>query len=391
MSGAAGTIRLKPGRDASVRRFHPWIFSGGAEKPEGNLVPGDVVKVVSDSNQPLGVGHFSGGSILVKMLAYEDCEINADFWRSRIQRAAALRETLGLIDSRTTNCFRLINAEGDGLPGLIVDLYADTAVLQAQSEGMERAKTEIAEALMAVLGNKIKNIYFKPHARTQSGESGSYLVGAKSEAQIVENDRRFLVDWERGQKTGFFLDQRCNRQLIADLCADRRVLNLFSYTGGFSIYALTAGAAAVDSVDSSKPAIEILEANVRLNEIKGKHSGHCVDCFDFLKSGVGDYDLVIVDPPAFVKHKDSLKSGLKGYTEINSLALKALKPGGLFFTFSCSQLVDDEAFLRSVSIAGQQAGRPMKKIFSLRSAPCHAVSLYHPEGHYLKGFGFFVD
>lgn len=390
MNKGLATIKLKPGRDASVRRFHPWVFSGGAHKPDQSLAPGDIVRVVSDSNQTLGMGHFLGGSIIVKMLAFEECRIDSEFWRRRISEAAALRDRLGLLHSTETNCFRLVNAEGDGLPGLIVDIYGDTAVIQAQSEGMEAARDEVAGALAEVLKSRIKNIFFKPHGKAQGDAAGQYLLGSKSEALAVENGRRFFVDWEKGQKTGFFLDQRDNRRLISELSSGARVLNLFSYTGGFSIYALTAGAVEVDSVDSSKPAVQILDQNAALNNVSDRHHSHAVDCFTFLENASAAYDIVIVDPPAFVKHKDSIKSGLKGYTEINALALRALKPDGLFFTFSCSQLVDEEAFLRAVSIAGQQSGRTMRKIYSLRSAPCHAVSLYHPEGHYLKGFGFYA-
>lgn len=380
MNSSLPHIILKSGRDASLRRRHPWVFSGAIERIEKSAQDGDFVEVRTADGEVLGRGHYAPGSIAVKMLSWNDTFKLENGIRERIRKAAQLRSSLGLLESATTTGFRLINAEGDELPGLVVDFYGSTAVIQFHSTGMVRCADTIVQALREVLGSKLAGIYDKT-----TEEGGRYLWGEPGPREFFENGHRFLVDWESGQKTGFFLDQRDNRALLKSLCAGRKVLNCFSYTGGFSIYALAGGAVEVVSVDSSQAALATLEENLKRNHFQGKHRSVQADCLQYLQKLEDHYDAVVLDPPAFVKHRGALKGGIKGYDTINHLAIKQIQRGGLLFTFSCSQLLERADFFDVVHRAALRAGREARILYELHQAACHPISLFHPEGAYLKG------
>ena len=392
-------VFLKRGRDESLRRFHPWVFSGAVAQVQGSPAEGDIVGVYSAEGQFLASGHWQIGSIAVRILSFDADPTAPDFWINSISRAFSVRQAVNL-PSENTTCFRLIHGEGDGLPGLIVDWYDGVCVMQAHSVGMFRSKGQICEALKAVFGERLKAVYDKSSG-TAPFKAGLELVDGylyrapgfeASETVVLENGRKFLVNWEEGQKTGFFLDQRDNRALVGKYAAGRRVLNLFCYTGGFSIYAQTAGAGLVDSVDSSAKAISLVERNLQLNSGEAEVHNYCEDAIDFLhKIPEGKYDLMIVDPPAFAKHRGALHNALRAYQRLNAAAIEKVAPGGLVFTFSCSQVVDKITFANTVFSAAAQTGRSVRILDRLCQGADHPVSIYHPEGEYLKGLLLYVE
>ncbi len=383
-------IILKRGRDASLRRYHPWVFSGAIADVVGNPAEGDLVPVYSAEGELLATGHYQIGSIAVRVLSFSGDPTAPGFWKDAIARALAVRRASNL---QGTDCFRLVHGEGDGLPGLIIDWYDGVCVLQAHSVGMFRAKKQILAALQEVFGDSLKAVYDKSSG-TAPFKAGLELVDGylykapgfeASEYVVHENGHSFLVNWEEGQKTGFFLDQRENRALVARYAPGKRVLNLFCYTGGFSIYALAAGATKVDSVDSSEKAISLLERNVALGGFSN-HTSYCTDAIDFLRDvPFGEYDIIIVDPPAFAKHRGALQNALRAYQRLNAAAISKVAPGGLVFTFSCSQVVDRTAFGLMAFSASADSGRGVRVLGRLSQGPDHPVSIYHPEGEYLKG------
>ncbi|MBC6608179.1 class I SAM-dependent rRNA methyltransferase [Hymenobacter sp. BT188] len=410
-------VILKPGKDQSLRRLHPWVFSGAIARMQGQPQEGEVVIVHASNGEQLGVGHYAPGSIAVRMLGFgpEATEPDAAFWEGKLRNAYQLRQRLGLTTqgnnssqptagkslqsakADATDVYRLIHAEGDGLPGLIVDVYGDVAVLQAHSAGMYLARPQIAEALKAVLGDKLRAIYDKSAetvpAKAAPEAKNGYLLGSSTgtEHLVHENAHPFAVDWETGQKTGFFIDQRDNRDLLARYSAGRRVLNTFCYTGGFSVYALQAGATLVHSVDSSKRAIELTERNAALTGLEDKHAAYAQDVFTFMKASEEQYDLIVLDPPAFAKHLSARHNALMGYKRLNAAGLRRIAPGGILFTFSCSQVVSRELFQGAVLAAAIEAGRQVRVLHHLTQPADHPVSLFHPEGEYLKGLVLAVE
>ncbi len=395
-------VFLKYGKDESLRRYHPWIFSGAIHHFSDELEDGELVEVYASTPRPdhsgfdyefIAVGHYQVGSIMVRVLSFEQEEINQQFYEKRIRAAYEMRRTLRLGGSS----FRLVHGEGDSLPGLVIDVYNQTAVMQAHSVGMHRQRKMIAAALKAVLGDAIDNIYYKSettlaYAAEADGGNG-FLLGGKADDVAEENGLKFHVDWLRGQKTGFFVDQRDNRALLERYSRDRRVLNMFCYTGGFSFYALRGGATLVHSVDSSQKAIDLTRANVELNfPSDPRHEAFCEDAFKYLDTIQPDaYDLIVLDPPAFAKHKDALRNALKGYTRLNYKAFQKLPAGGILFTFSCSQAVNKDQFRAAVFTAAAQAGRRVRILHQLHQPADHPINIYHPEGEYLKGLVLYVE
>lgn len=394
-------ITLKKHREESLLRFHPWVFSGAIAEIGGSPAEGDLVGVYSSEGKFLACGHYQIGSIAVRVLSFTTDKLGEDFWYDMIARAYEVRTAVGLADSETTNCYRLVHGEGDNLPGLIVDYYDGVCVLQAHSVGMFRAKKQICDALVRLYGDRLKAVYDKSSG-TAPFKAGLNLVDGylyrkdgyvQDSESVLENGHKFIVDWTEGQKTGFFLDQRENRALVGRYSKGRNVLNLFCYTGGFSIYALASGAVHVDSVDSSAKAMALVEKNVALNGFDPEtHAGYCVDAIDFLKDAPEDkYDLMIVDPPAFAKHRGALNNALRAYQRLNAAAIAKVAPGGLVFTFSCSQVVDKESFSLAVFSAAASVGRSVRIIDRLNQPADHSVSIYHPEGEYLKGLLLYVE
>ena len=385
-------IWLKRGRDSSARRRHPWVFSGAVERQD-SLEDGAVVEVFSSDGNYLGTGFYSDDNIVVKFLSFTRSEISPEFWKQALLRAKSLRAQLGLVGNSETTAYRLVHGEGDGLPGLVIDIYNRTAVVQCQTRGMLLHQEEIADAIRNVCGDDISGIYSRGSlalsgkAKEDAADAdGAYLWGTATDSVIREHGHRFDIDWTKGQKTGFFLDQRENRHLLSQYVRGKTVLNSFCYTGGFSVYAFAGGAASVTSIDASKPAMETLTKNLELNGIAPeKHRSITGDCFDYLTNTDDTFDVAVVDPPAFAKHQAALASALKGYLSINTNAIKRLRPGGLLFTFSCSQHVDRETFRRTIRNAAGSSGRAAQILFEMHQGPCHPVSAYHPEGEYLKG------
>ena len=389
-------VFLKPKKEESLLRFHPWVFSGAISKIEGQPEEGDLVEVYGSNGRFLAVGHYQIGSIAVRVLSFRQREIDASFWEERIRIAFDIRRSLGLVDTPTNNTFRLIHGEGDSLPGLVVDMYAHTAVMQAHSVGMHHARHEIAKALKAVIGDLLENIYYKsettlPYKADIDSENG-YLLGGDVEDIALENGLKFCVDWQKGQKTGFFVAQRENRSLLEKYSRGRSVLNMFCYTGGFSFYAMRGGAKVVHSVDSSAKAISLTNRNVELN-FPGdeRHQAFAEDAFKYLERMGSNYDLIILDPPAFAKHKNVLRNALQGYRKLNAIAFEKIKPGGIIFTFSCSQVVSKENFRLAVFSAAAQSGRNVRILHQLTQPADHPVNIYHPEGEYLKGLVLYVE
>ncbi len=394
-------IILKPRREESLLRFHPWVFSGAVAQIVGHPAEGDLVSVCSAEGKLLCCGHYQIGSIAVRVLSFDEDPTRADFWLRMLTRAYKLREAYGLAASAQTTCYRLVHGEGDGLPGLIIDYYDGVCVLQAHSVGMFRAKAAISEALQQLYGPRLKAVYDKSSG-TAPFKAGLELIDGylykadgfeSDELAVLENGNKFLVNWCEGQKTGFFLDQRENRFRVGSLAAGRRVLNLFCYTGGFSICALAGGAAHVDSVDSSKRAMDMVDRNVALNGFTTEqHTSYCTDAIEFVKNVPdGAYDLMIVDPPAFAKHRGALKNALRAYQRLNAAAIAKVAPGGFVFTFSCSQVVDKEAFALAVFSAAAETGRSVRILDRLNQPADHSVNIYHPEGEYLKGLLLYVE
>ncbi len=395
-------IILKRGREESLMRFHPWVFSGAIADVQGNPAEGDLVAVHAADGGLLAYGHYQIGSIAVRVLSFDDSALRPDFWEIMLSRALQVRISCGLhAAGNSTDCYRLVHGEGDNLPGLIIDYYDGVCVMQAHSVGMFRAKKQIASALQTVYGESLKAVYDKSSG-TAPFKAGLELVDGymyrrpdftDDEQVVLENGHKFLVNWTEGQKTGFFLDQRENRALVGSLAKGRNVLNLFCYTGGFSIYALAAGALHVDSVDSSKKAMMMVDRNVALNGFDPSlHTSLCCDAIDYLRDvPEGKYDLMIVDPPAFAKHRGALKNALRAYQRLNAAAISKVAPGGFVFTYSCSQVVDKEAFALAVFSAAAQCGRSVR-ILDRLNQPCdHSVNIYHPEGEYLKGLLLYVE
>lgn len=391
-------IFLKRGKEESLARRHPWIFSGAIERIEGDPEEGDVVDVYARSGEFLARGHYQIGSITVRVLSFEQEEIDVAWWEARLRAAWAVRRAIGLIDSPDTDCYRLVHGEGDNLPGLVIDIYGDVAVVQAHSVGMYRSRQAICEALRTVYGDRLAAVYDKsaqtlPY-KAETGAVDGYLYGggASTERIVTEHGNRFHVDWGVGQKTGFFLDQRENRALVGHYSAGRTVLNTFSYTGGFSVYALAGGAREVVSVDSSATAVALAVRNAELNFGPDvHHEGVASDVFDYLKTTDKQFDLIILDPPAFAKHHKVLGNATKGYTRLNARALSQIAPGGILFTFSCSQAVSRELFRTTVFTAAAIAGRRVRILHQLTQPADHPVNIYHPEGEYLKGLVLYVE
>ena len=390
-------VYLKPKKEESLLRFHPWVFSGAIARVEGNPEEGEVVEVYTSDKQYIATGHYQIGSIAVRVLSFKKEEINHDFWVRRLTVARDLRKALRLIGTPTNNACRLVHGEGDNLPGLIIDLYDHTAVMQAHSAGMHIYRHEIASALKEVMGDTVQNIYYKSEttlpfkADLESTENG-FLLGGSTENVAKENGLLFHVDWLKGQKTGFFVDQRENRALLEHYALGRNVLNMFCYTGGFSFYAMRGGARLVHSVDSSAKAIDLTRANVELN-FPGdtRHEAFAEDAFKYLDRMGGEYDLIILDPPAFAKHRGALRNALRGYTKLNAKAFEKIRPGGILFTFSCSQVVSKQDFRNAVFTAAAQSGRSVRIMHQLTQPADHPVNIYHPEGEYLKGLVLYVE
>lgn len=390
-------IILKPKKDESLRRFHPWVFSGAIQRKDADLEEGEIVTVYTANNEFIAVGHYQIGSIEVRILSFENIQIDLTFWQERLSDAYQLRKSLGLIRP-DNNTYRLVHGEGDNLPGLIIDIYGDTAVIQSHSIGMHESRDIICQALKIVMGECLKNIYYKsettlPYKSELETENG-YLYGGKDVNNIVvENGLKFHGDWLKGQKTGFFVDQRDNRSLLEKYSNGHSVLNMFCYTGGFSFYAMRGNAKLVHSVDSSAKAIMMTEENVKLNfPDDQRHSAFAEDAFKYLRNIQKDqYDLIVLDPPAFAKHRGAIKNALQGYKRLNAVAFEKIAKGGILFTFSCSQAITKEMFRLSVFSAAAQTGRSVKILHQLTQPADHPVNIYHPEGEYLKGLVLYVE
>ncbi len=389
-------IILKSGKEQSIRRFHPWIFSGAIKEMNGNPLEGEMVEIYDNKNEFLAIGHYQIGSIAVRIFSFEKLRIDDIYWKNKLKSAINFRHQLGFFDNPDLNVFRLIHGEGDGLPGLIIDYYFGTAVIQAHSVGMYLIREKLAILLKQILSDKLVAIYDKSEGtlpfKANLNPKDGYLLGENSRDSVLEYGNHFLVDWEGGQKTGFFIDQRENRKLLAKYSAGKKVCNVFGYTGGFSVYALKAGATLVHSVDASKQAIELTNQNVELNfGSNAPHQGFAMDAFDFFNQTTEQYDVIILDPPAFAKHQKALHNALQGYKKINQKALEQIKPGGILFTFSCSQAVSREEFRKSVFAASANAKRNVRILHQLTQPADHPISIYHPESEYLKGLVLHVE
>ena len=390
-------VYLKPGKEESLKRFHPWVFSGAIARVEGEPEEGEIVDVYTSKKEFIACGHFQIGSIAVRVLSFVQETIDHEFWVRKLAVAKDLRVALGLIGNPQNNTYRLVHGEGDNLPGLIIDVYDHTAVMQAHSAGMHVYRMEIADALSEVMGDVIENIYYKSEttlpfkADLLSTENG-FIKGGSPENVAMENGLKFHVDWLKGQKPGFFVDQRENRHLLERYAKGRNVLNMFCYTGGFSFYAMRGGANLVHSVDSSAKAIDLTNENVELNfPGDARHKAYAEDAFKYLDRMGDQYDLIILDPPAFAKHRDALRNALRGYTKLNAKAFEKIRPGGILFTFSCSQVVNKENFRNAVFTAAAQSGRSVRILHQLTQPGDHPVNIYHPEGEYLKGLVLYVE
>ena len=389
-------VYLKRGKEESLKRFHPWIFSGAIHHADEGIEEGVIVRVITADGAFIAVGHYQIGSIAVRVLSFHDECIDISFWRASLESALQMRIAVGIADCSQNNTYRLVHGEGDNLPGLVIDCYGDTAVMQAHSVGMHVSRMDICEALVQVMGYRIKNVYYKSETtlpfKADLGQENGFIYGNTNENTAVENGLRFHVDWLKGQKTGFFVDQRENRTLLEHYSKGKRVLNMFCYTGGFSVYAMRGEAELVHSVDSSAKAIELTKKNVELN-FPGdmRHEAFCEDAFKYLDANDAKYDLIVLDPPAFAKHRGALHNALKGYTRLNVKGLQRIKKGGILFTFSCSQVVTKDHFRNAVFTAAAQAGRRVRILHQLHQPADHPINIYHPEGEYLKGLVLYVE
>lgn len=389
-------VFLKAGKEESLKRFHPWIFSGAIHHIEGEPEEGEIVNVYTSQKEFIAVGHFQVGSIAVRVLSFREEIIDYNFWKRKLQIAYNLRLSIGVANNPNNNTYRLVHGEGDNLPGLIIDIYAHTAVMQAHSVGMHVDRMQIAEALCEVMGNVVQNIYYKSETtlpfKAELGAENGFIKGGSTDNIAMEYGLKFHVDWLKGQKTGFFVDQRENRALLEKYACGRSVLNMFCYTGGFSFYAMRGGARLVHSVDSSAKAIDLTNENVQLNfPGDSRHTAYAEDAFKFLDRMGDQYDLIILDPPAFAKHKEALRNALQGYRKLNAKAFEKIQPGGILFTFSCSQVVTKENFRTAVFTAAAMSGRSVRILHQLTQPADHPVNIYHPEGEYLKGLVLYVE
>lgn len=390
------SIYLKRGKEESLLRFHPWVFSGAIHHADAGIQEGETVRVIASTGDFIAVGHYQVGSIAVRVLSFSDITIDQSFWRERLAASITMRCHIGIADNPENNTYRLVHGEGDWLPGLVIDCYGSTAVMQAHSVGMHLNRMDICQALTDVMGGRIQQVYYKSETtlpyKAHLEEEDGFIFGHTDDDIAVENGLKFHVDWLRGQKTGFFVDQRENRSLLEHYSKDKTVLNMFCYTGGFSVYAMRGGAKCVHSVDSSAKAIEITNNNIGLN-FPGdpRHEAYCEDAFRFLEEKKDKYDIVVLDPPAFAKHRAALHNALKGYIRLNAKGIRLVKEGGLLFTFSCSQAVSKDQFRSAVFTAAAQSGRKVRIIHQLHQPADHPINIYHPEGEYLKGLVLYVE
>ena len=392
------SVYLKKGKEESLNRFHPWIFSGAIHHMEEGIEEGDIVNVFTATNDFIAVGHYQIGSIAVRVLSFSEEEINHSFWCSHLESALKMRQRIGIADNENNNTYRLVHGEGDALSGLIIDCYGETMVMQAHSVGMHASRKAVCRALVEVMGNRMKHVYYKSETtlpfKAELEQENDFIHGGTDNDIAIENGLKFHVDWLHGQKTGFFIDQRENRSLLEHYAKDKSVLNMFCYTGGFSVYAMRGQAKMVHSVDSSAKAIELTNRNIDLNFPGDKrHEAFCEDAFKYLDNtdNANKYDLIVLDPPAFAKHRKALHNALKGYTRLNVKGLQRIKQGGILFTFSCSQIVSKENFRNAVFTAAAQAGRKVRILHQLHQPADHPINIYHPEGEYLKGLVLYVE
>lgn len=390
------SIYLKKGKEESLNRFHPWIFSGAIRHMDDGIEEGEIVNVYTYSNDFIAVGHYQIGSITVRVLSFSNIEINHDYWCKRLDAAFKMRQSIGIADSLENNTYRLVHGEGDFLPGLVIDCYGETAVMQAHSVGMHVCREDICRALIEVMGSRIKYVYYKSETtlpyKAELGQENGFIYGKTENDVALENGLKFHVDWLRGQKTGFFVDQRENRSLLEHYAKGKSVLNMFCYTGGFSVYAMRGQAKLVHSVDSSAKAVELTNRNIELN-FPGdtRHEAFCEDAFKYLANHDDKYDLIVLDPPAFAKHRSALRKALSGYTRLNMNGLQHIKHGGILFTFSCSQVVSKDHFRNAVFAAAVQVGRKVRILHQIHQPADHPINIYHPEGEYLKGLVLYVE
>ena len=396
------TIVLKKGKEDSLARRHPWIFSGAIHHADNDIQEGDVVRVVSIQGMFIAIGHWQIGSIAIRVLSFEDEKIDEEFYCKRLKSALDVRNSIGLLRGNCTDennintTYRLIHGEGDNMPGLVIDIYGDTAVMQAHSVGMHVDRMIIAQSLKKIMGDSLKSVYYKSETtlpfKADLGQENGFLIGSSHNDIAIENGLKFHIDWLKGQKTGFFVDQRDNRTLLEHYSKGRKVLNMFCYTGGFSVYSMRGGAELVHSVDSSAKAVELVNRNVNLNfPNDSRHKAFSADAFKFLDEMTCSYDLVILDPPAFAKHRDALKQALRGYTKLNAKAMEKMPHGSILFTFSCSQAVNKEQFRTAIFAAAMQAGRKIRILHQLHQPADHPINIFHPEGEYLKGLVVYVE
>ena len=390
------TVHLKKGKEESLKRFHPWIFSGAIHHLDEDISEGEIVRVVTFMGDFIAIGHYQIGSIAVRVLSFQDIHVDEKFWETCLGSALAMRRCIGMADNPQNNTYRLVHGEGDNLPGLIIDCYGKTAVMQAHSVGMHNNRFDICKALIKIMGDRIEQIYYKSETtlpyKAELGQENGFIYGSTEEDVAIENGLKFHVDWLKGQKTGFFIDQRENRSLLEHYAKGRSVLNMFCYTGGFSVYAMRGQAKLVHSVDSSAKAVELTNQNIALNFPQDtRHEAFCEDAFKYLDTHDGKYDLIVLDPPAFAKHRSTLRNALKGYTRLNVKGFQQIKSGGILFTFSCSQVVTKEQFRNAVFTAAAQAGRKVRILHQLHQPADHPINIYHPEGEYLKGLVLYVE
>lgn len=390
------TVHLKKGKEESLKRFHPWIFSGAIHHLDEDISEGEIVRVVTFMGDFIAIGHYQIGSIAVRVLSFQDIHVDETFWEARLDSALAMRRGIGMADNPQNNTYRLVHGEGDNLPGLIIDCYGKTAVMQAHSVGMHNNRFDICKALIEIMGDRIEQVYYKSETtlpyKAELGQENGFIYGSTEKDVAIENGLKFHVDWLKGQKTGFFIDQRENRSLLEHYAKGRSVLNMFCYTGGFSVYAMRGQAKLVHSVDSSAKAVELTNQNIALNFPQDtRHEAFCEDAFKYLDTHDGKYDLIVLDPPAFAKHRSTLRNALKGYTRLNVKGFQQIKSGGILFTFSCSQVVTKEQFRNAVFTAAAQAGRKVRILHQLHQPADHPINIYHPEGEYLKGLVLYVE